>query len=311
MRMLRWLGIGVVLLLLALAAALTPAQLDIRTLTPELPEPSALLPLDDAVDGPLRLTWIETARQESPLPPPAVLSHPSFVLEWADGRLLLVDLGMTPDAAKAFGAPFERLGAPPTETFGSVADQLGPAVARVAGVVVTHLHTDHVEGGVALCGARGPAAIPLFQVPAQAERRNFTTRLADPYLVQASCLVPEVIDGPSVRPIPGFPGVGLIHAAGHTPGSQMLAAAVGPPGAKARWIFTGDVINDVAAAREDRPKALLYRLLIVPEADTQLGRARRLLATLEREHGFGLAVAHDGNHLRASGIPSFVSRAAP
>ncbi len=306
MRLLRWVGVLIALGVLGLAAGMGMAQWDIRTLAPELPEPATLLALDAVGDAPVSLRWIETARQPTALAPPASLSHPSFVLEWADGRLLLVDLGMTPEGARSFGAPFEHLGGKPIETFGSVAEQLGPATERVAGVVITHLHTDHLEGGRALCAARGGEPVPMFQVPAQATRRNFTTRLSDPILEgEASCLQSTPVAEGAMVPVPGFPGVGLIHAAGHTPGSQMLAASVGPVGDRARWIFTGDVINDAAAAYEDRPKFLAYRWLIVPEFDAQLSRVRRFLAGLARDHGVGLAVPHDAPHLDRLALPRF------
>ena len=214
---------------------------------------------------------------------------------------------MSPAAARAFSEPFEALGATPPETFGSVAEQLGSAVKRVAGVVITHLHIDHVEGGISLCRARGGEGLPLFQVPAQAERRNFTTRPSDSRLEEAGCLRSTPLDGAGPVPVPGFPGVGLIHAAGHTPGSQMVAASLAGPSGTERWLFPGDVINDAAAAAEDRPKPLVYRLLIVPEHDRQLGRMRRFLARLAEEHGASLAPAHDGNHLVALGISPFES----
>lgn len=302
-RLLALLGLG----LLALAMAMGVSQWDIRTLEPDPPDPAAVLALDGASDRPVRLHWIETARQVSVAPPPDVISHPSFVLEWTDGRLLLVDLGMSPAGARAFSEPFEALGGDPPETFGSVAEHLGSAVDRVAGVVITHLHIDHVEGGVSLCRARGGAVLPLFQVAAQAERRNFTTRPSDAYLEEAGCLQSNRLDAASPTPLPGFPGVALIHAAGHTPGSQMVVASLDGPGGTERWAFPGDVINDAAAAAEDRPKSLLYRLLIVPEHDRQLSRMRRFLAGLAQAHGATLAPAHDGNHLAGLGIPPFRS----
>ncbi len=305
MKVVRGLGLLVLLALVVLLLSVGRAQWFIRSIEPELPEASQLTALDTAVDGPVRLSLIETARQKGAAPPPEELSHPSYVLEWADGRLLLVDLGMTPAAAKAFGEPFELLGSPPTETFGSVAEQLGEAVDRVGGVVITHLHTDHLEGGTALCPARKGKKVPMFQVPAQAELRNYTTSLSDPVLAEADCLVSTPVTGTGLTPIPGFPGVGLIHAAGHTPGSQMLAASIGPPGQRERWIFTGDVINDAAAAAEDRPKALLYRLLIVPENDGQLSRVRQFLAGLAQNHSYELAVAHDGLRNDDLDLPGF------
>lgn len=300
---LRWIGFGLLALIVLICVLLTPAHLQIRELDPDPPPFSALLALDGEADRPVRLGWMETSRQPSFSPPPRVLSHPSFALEWSDGRILLVDLGMGPEAARKFGAPFESLGAGPVEVFGSVGELLGDAADRVAGVVITHLHIDHVEGARSLCEVRGGAALPIFQVRAQAELTNYGTRSTSELVDEVGCLNRTILPAGNAVALPGFPGVALIHAAGHTPGSQMLAASLAGPDGTKRVIFTGDVINDIESARLDRPKALIYRLLIVPEADGQLSRIRRFLAGLERDHGFSLAIAHDGDHLASLGLP--------
>ena len=300
---LRWIGFGLLALLVLVCVLLAPAHLEIRELDPDPPPVATLLALDDLVDRPVRLAWMETARQASFAPPPRILSHSSFALEWSDGRLLLVDLGMSAEGAREFSAPFEALGASPVETFGSVGEQLGRAAERVAGVVLTHLHIDHVEGARSLCDARSGAPLPVFQVRAQAERTNYTTRGAAELVDDVGCLNRTIVPEGNASAVPGFPGVALIHAAGHTPGSQMLAASLAGPDGPRRVLFTGDVVNDIDSARLGRPKPLIYRLLIVPEADGQLSRIRRFLAGLEREHGFTLAVAHDGDHLASLGLP--------
>ena len=69
-----------------------------------LPMVGDVLALDKVTDLPVKVSVIETARQSMPrsgvLDPgtdptpdaPYVMTHPAFVLEWADGRLLLVVL---------------------------------------------------------------------------------------------------------------------------------------------------------------------------------------------------------------------------
>jgi len=307
MRVLRWIGSGLLGVALIVTLLLIPPHLQIRGLEPAPPLAADLLALDEAADRPVRLAWALTAQQAAFAPPPRMLSHPSFVLEWSDGRLLLVDLGMSQAGAEAFSGIFERLGAEPVETFGSIGEQLGPLAERVAGVVITHLHFDHVEGARSLCDARDGAPLPIFQVRAQADQTNFSTRGSSEMVDEVGCLRRTIVpEGPAAA-VPGFPGLALIHVAGHTPGSQMLAASLagpaGPEGPR-RVIFTGDVVNDVESARIDRPKALLYRMLIIPEADAQLSRMRRFLAGLEREQGFTLAIAHDGDHLASLALPS-------
>ena len=57
--------------------------------------------------------------------------------------------------------------------------------------------------------------------------------------------------------------------------------------------------------RLDVSKPALYRWLVIPEDDERLGELRRLLATLERDHGFTLLVAHDQRSIEATGVPPF------
>ena len=105
-----------------------------------------------------------------------------------------------------------------------------------------------------------------------------------------------------LAPLPGFPGVAVIWAAGHTPDAQVVLAAVARDGAPPRRIaFAGDVVNAVDGARFDVPKPSLYRWLVVPEDDGRLGAVRRFLGHLEQA-GFELAPAHDLLHLRSLGL---------
>ena len=109
-------------------------------------------------------------------------------------------------------------------------------------------------------------------------------------------------------PIPGFPGLFVIQAAGHTPGSQLFVAHL--PGEcrgcdPQTWIFTGDAVNHVDGVRENLPKPSFYSLLVVPEAPRQLERVRRFLQTLEAEHGARLLVSHDLRQIESSGVQAW------
>jgi glyoxylase-like metal-dependent hydrolase (beta-lactamase superfamily II) len=265
-------------------------------------------------DRPVRLSVIETARQHMPrsavLDPardatpdaPYAMTHPSFVLEWADGRILLVDTGMPPEEAASFGKPLEWMaGAAPMEPIGALATQLGGDRERVAGVVFTHLHSDHVGGLAGLCAGR-TKPLPVFMTEAQSERPNHTDRGGRRAIDEAGCARGTVVAGEALRPVPGFPGVLIVPAAGHTPGSEivlvMLADGRG-------WALLGDIANAVDGVLHDVPKPPLYSLLIVPEDGVRLGELRRWLAALNDEQHLGLLPAHDGLHLRASGVPAY------
>lgn len=312
-------GLGVA----ALGTVLALAHLEIRRRDPPLPSDAEVLALARAADGPSAVAWQLTASQALPrsqvldpaLDPdpdaPYVMSHPSFALAWADGRLLLVDLGMEREAALAFGRPLAWLGAEPIDATGGAAAALGPAAERVGAVLFTHLHTDHVEGVLALCAARGGADLAVPQTAAQAGLVNHTTRPGRRLLVRAGCLTPQRLEAAALAKVEGFGGVGVVDAAGHTPGSQVVLAVLHGEGAPRRLAFTGDVANHVAGIRLDVGKPPAYRALVAPEWDERLGRVRRWLRHLEQELGFELVVAHDRAQLEALGLPSFASLRGP
>jgi glyoxylase-like metal-dependent hydrolase (beta-lactamase superfamily II) len=303
------------------AAGLLLAHRAMRAIDPPLPDEAELKAAGNVGDLPVRLRWIDTASQAMPRsavlepsldPAPAqpyVMAHTAFVLEWADGRIFLVDLGMDAKAARAFGRPLELVsGAEPIEPHGTAADWLGDAVERVAGVAFTHLHTDHTEGAAALCDATR-RAVPAFQTPLQADRSNYTTRPGHAQIDEAGCLSRRRLEGEPPFELPGFPGLLVIPVAGHTPGSQVFVVHVldrdAPHAAPQAFVITGDVVNHVDGLRLDLPKPRLYSLLVVPEATERLGRVRRYLRGLMEQHGVTPLVSHDRRQLEASGIPAW------
>jgi glyoxylase-like metal-dependent hydrolase (beta-lactamase superfamily II) len=317
-RVLAVLGLLVLAGIAYVAIGLGWAHAEIRAIEPPLPSVDALIGGDPEPDLPTRMRWIDTASQRMPrsavldpsLDPaadaPYVMGHVAFVLEWADGRIFLVDAGMDREAALAFGAPIQTLsGAHPIEPHASAAEALGPAAARVAGIGFTHLHTDHTTGVAALCAAPNVRRIRLVQGRLQAERANYTTRGGAAQLAAAPCLEREVLDGDGVVEVPGFRGLGLVPAGGHTPCSQLFVAHVREGDALRTWIVTGDVVNQLDGALRDIPKPRLYSLLVVPEAPARLAEVRALLREAAARRGTALLVSHDRLALEASGMPQW------
>jgi glyoxylase-like metal-dependent hydrolase (beta-lactamase superfamily II) len=316
-RILKLFGAALLLLVLFLALGLGWAHLAIRRERAPLPAPAELAAGFASEDRPIRLTWINTASQKMPRSAvldasrdpngsePYTMSFPSFVLEWADGRILLVDAGMPRADAISFGPPAEWVaGADPIAVLGSVGEQLGEASARIGGIVFTHLHTDHVAGVKELCGGRAkPIAVPMTKQ--QAENSNYSTRPGRKIIDENGCLEVKPLEPAEIQPLPGFPGVALVAAGGHTPGTQLVVAEVGNGDAVRRYAFTGDIVNHIDGIRLDLGKPALYRWLVIPEDDERLGELRRLLAALERDHGFTLLVAHDQRSIEAAGVPPF------
>ena len=317
----RGLGALLALALLVALAGLVAAHREMESLDPPLPTLDALRALAADAELPARVSYWNTASQPMPRSQvlersrdphpgePYVMSHPAFVLEWADGRVLLVDTGMDRAAALAFGRPIEWLGAAPIEPHASLAEVLGPALARGPfGLVFTHLHTDHTSGVAAFCAAlrarRPEARVQLFQTEAQATRANWTTRPGRAQLASADCLEALRLADSPAAPLPGFPGTFVIQAAGHTPGSQVVGAWLRDGASTRGFLFAGDVANAADGIRFDVPKPWAYSLLVVPESPRRLQRMRRFLRQAS-EAGFVVVVSHDQRALEASGIPSW------
>lgn len=290
------------------------AHRQIRNLDPELPAVDAILVFDPTSDLPVSLSWLNTASQRMPrsavlepsLDPtpdaPYAMSHTSFVLEWSDGRIFLVDVGMDREATLAFGKPLGLLaGAEPIFPLGSVAEKLGPSLQRVGAIAFTHEHADHTQGVAALCRLH-TKPLRLIQNRLQIEESNYTTRPSQRQLAEAPCLEREIAEGGPLFAVRGFPGLAFFAAAGHTPGSQVFVAHVRGSAGVRTYLLTGDVVNQIDGVRGNIPKPRLYSMGMVPESPTRLDTLRRLLAELERDHGVTLLVSHDQLSLEASGV---------
>jgi glyoxylase-like metal-dependent hydrolase (beta-lactamase superfamily II) len=313
----RKLALALFVLVLGLAAAVAVIlvwdHVEVARQGAPVPTAAEVTAVGSDADGPVRVAWIDTARQRmsrsnvldpdrDPTPDaPYTMSHPAFVLEWADGRLLLVDTGMTPDGAAAFGKLLERFGdASPMEPIASAAERLGDARRRVAGVIFTHLHEDHVGGLAALCDG-GPESIPVFMTPAQLDVVNYTTRPGLKAVQDARCARPTRLQGGSLLAVPGFPGIAVFPAGGHTPGSQIVFARIGGK----PYAFIGDIANAGDGITHDIPKPYLYSLMMVPEATGRLEALRVFLGDLAKRAGVTLLVSHDEQQIRGTGIPEW------
>lgn len=282
----RWLKrvLLAVLILLALAAIVlvVPSQLQLRAIAPPLPAEQDLLAL--RVDGgPVSVRYLNTSSQSAP---GRALAHPAYLLTWADGRHFLIDAGMTRDAADEFGVLLERMwGAAPQAFHGSVHEQLAETSARVTAMGFTHLHIDHVEGARLFCA--GSNAPSVFQTRTQRTVHNRNTR--EGAALVAACPQAPALDGMTLAPVPGYPGLAMFALGGHTPGSTLFAAAL----PDRILLFAGDTTNSKADLLDDRPKAWWYSYLAVPEYTARTAELRRYLAQLDRDPRFAVVVAHD------------------
>lgn len=317
-RLVRAVVVLVLLLVTVVTGALVWMHMEVEDQHAPLPVLSDVLAQASGTELPIKVSVIETAQQVTPrkavLDPktdpkpdaPYVMTHPSFVLEWADGRILLVDLGMTRAGAIKFGGPLEQaFGAGHVEPLTPVAAALGDAVDRVKGIVFTHLHIDHVDGLRDLC-SHVKRPIKVFTTAPQLDTWTFFTAEGKDLVQHSGCTEPVRIGGSALIALDGFPGVGVIAAGGHTPGSQAIVASVRQPdGTVTRYAFTGDITNTIDGLRSDVSKPFFYRMVIVPEDDDRLGELRRYFRALEADHHVTLVVSHDQLHLRSLGIPAW------
>ena len=307
---------GVILVVAVAAAGITWVRYDVRQQRSPLPPAEVLVKPPENGELPTRVSWINTASQFVPraaLIDPAGdpdagtwsrMSFPAFVIEWADGRILLVDAGMDAVAARNFGKPIEHvLGADPVEPLSDVGAALGRARDRVAGVAFTHLHDDHVQGVQSLCRTSA-RPIEAFLGAAQAEHPHYLTRGALTAVKTSPCLhVTELPDQPSLD-LPGFPGVRVVHTAGHTPGSQLIVAYLANRGSRP-IVIAGDIANSYDGIESNVPKPWWYSLFVVPEDTDRLDEVRRYLQDLAKRFGATVLVSHDQAALETSGITAF------
>lgn len=297
MRISRWLISGLVIVAGALAGlyyyylldGAAPEQTDYRIEIDRLRElasaPEAALPTAVAVEI--------VARDEVPFAAvhaggafrPFVMARTAFRIHSPDGDVVL-DTGMDADLNARFGQE-------EANTYYPEAYQRVLAAMQDAAVVtVTHAHPDHV-GGV----ARYPS--PEELLPRLVLTREQFARL--PRYAEGGTLDPafeayEPIELSSPRAI--APGVVLIPAAGHTPGSVMAFVRLR---SGREMLLIGDVAWAIANVREarSRPRLVQQVFMATPEdRNAVLDQIRALHMLSEREPELVIVPSHDDAHLQ-------------
>lgn len=124
-------------------------------------------------------------------------------------------------------------------------DQQGFAIASITAVVNTHLHFDHCGGNVLFAGT-----------PTYVQRRELEdARTLAGYTVRRWVDAPGVTYVPLDGEIELLPGVRVVPAPGHTPGSQIVVVETG----EGRQIIAGDTV--VFHAQLDDPETEGQRLI--------------------------------------------------
>jgi len=285
------------LALLVIAVFLVPPHVQTQGVEPDLPDEQTLRDLMSIEDGPVAVHYILNASQNVRGRP---LGHSSFIVEWANGNLFMIDAGMDAEGATAFAELMKSIGGGGESAFfGTVADQLGSHAARVKGIGFTHLHIDHTQGITSFCEARGTGA-DLLQTDFQRDLHNFnTTEGAE--LVAGSCLSRGTLEGTVLLTNEAFPGLGMVALGGHTPGSTLFVV-----GLKNRlWLFSGDITNTKEDILTNTGKGFVYSGLLVPENTGRTRKLRLWLRSLNVKDDIDVVVSHDLGALQATGMPKF------
>ena len=287
-----------VLMVVALVAIGAYFYLTAREAVPETSsyalDLSEIRRLADSLPGPKPLRVNSELVAEAALPKGAIFAgeslrtdhrmvHPVFQIAYAD-RFLLLDSGFDPEMHQAMaegsGLPFHD------DAWQRVQD----AFPRAEAIVLTHEHADHMKGlavypdpealvgrvrfnEAQLANTERMDAVEMPQVLRETEPLAY-----DPYLALA-------------------PGVVLIRAAGHTPGSQLAYVALADG---RELLFIGDVAWHMDAIRNlhYRPRIVTNHFLNEDRAAV-LAQFRRLHA-LDRDHPeVTIVVSHDPQRYEA------------
>jgi glyoxylase-like metal-dependent hydrolase (beta-lactamase superfamily II) len=158
---------------------------------------------------------------------PSVQARTAFQVMFTDGQVM-VDAGMDQQVHRFFGRGVEE----PYDA--EAARQVERALGAARLIVITHEHGDHVAGVVHTPRAEGLAPKTILT------RRQVQTLIAAPQtpevaLTEQAAVRYRVVD--YERYFALAPGMALVAAAGHTPGSQMVFIALE---SGAEYLLIGD-----------------------------------------------------------------------
>jgi len=277
-------------LLLTVAAALCVVDIDVRSQAPA-PAWSASLAEIRQVAGlvpgtrPLRVNVLKFAASlrtknfsvEGAPTVPSVQARTAFQVVYAGGTVM-VDAGMSLDVHRFFGRGVEE----PYDA--AAAAQVERAVGGARMIVVTHEHGDHVAGVVHTPRA---AALAPKTILTRAQVETLTTSPQMPELR----LTPEAASRYLIvdydRYLPVAPGMVLIKAAGHTPGSQMVYVALE---SGREYLLVGDATWHMDGVRQVRGKDAPW---VTEDKDAVLAQLTWLNGLSRTEPALVIVASHD------------------
>jgi glyoxylase-like metal-dependent hydrolase (beta-lactamase superfamily II) len=214
---------------------------------------------------------------------PSVQARTAYQIVYADGTIM-VDTGMDLATHRFFGRGVDEPYFPETEA------RVAFALQKAKAIIVTHEHGDHIAGLI-----KSPSFNELAPKTVLT-RAQLETLLGEPQMPElrptpemASRL--RVIDYTNTMAF--APGIALIKAPGHTPGSQMVYVALQ---SGKELLLAGDVAWHMDGVRLNRGKDAPW---IKEPAELMAAELDWLNGLSQTEHNLSIVISHDEDQRRA------------
>ena len=208
---------------------------------------------------------------------PSVQARTAFQVMYADGSVM-VDAGMNLAVHKFFGRGVDE------PYFPDAANQIDQALRRARLIVATHEHGDHVAGVVATPLANELAPKTVLT------RAQINTLMTAPQMPEIRLSAEQagrfvVVDYDTYFPL--APGIALVKAAGHTPGSQMVYISLQ---SGREYLLIGDATWHMDGVREVTGKDAPW---ITEDTSAVLAQLRWLNGLSRTDPGLVVVASHD------------------
>jgi glyoxylase-like metal-dependent hydrolase (beta-lactamase superfamily II) len=214
---------------------------------------------------------------------PSVQARTAYQIVYADGTIM-VDTGMDLATHRFFGRGIEEPYFPEAEA------RVAQGLQKAKAIIVTHEHGDHV-GGLVRSEHFNELAPKTVLTRAQLD-----TLINEPQIPELR-LTPEMASRLRVIDYAGImafaPGIVLIKAPGHTPGSQMVHVTLQ---SGKELLLAGDVAWHMDAVRLNRPKDAPW---IKEPADLMAAELDWLNGLSRSESNLAIVISHDDEQRRA------------
>jgi glyoxylase-like metal-dependent hydrolase (beta-lactamase superfamily II) len=208
---------------------------------------------------------------------PSVQARTAFQVVYADGTVM-VDAGMDRQVHAFFGRGVEE----PYDA--SAAERVQRAVGRARLILVTHEHGDHVAGVIRAANA---AELAQKTILTRTQVDVLMSMPQMPEIKLSADLARRFIVVDYTDSYPVAPGIVLIKAAGHTPGSQMVYVALE---SGREYLLIGDVTWHMDGVRQVTGKAAPW---ITEDQPAVLDQLRWLNQLSSSDRNIVIVASHD------------------